>query len=201
MRNVYTNTDKVIKYLNRVVLREFDRLRLLPMDEVNILRSVKRVYRKTAKIAKKRYKLLCDDAYIYALFLCGLKRDSKIKASAMEQRLEAPNPVTKYSFTPEMERKAVRLAEALEATHMDTAEIDKAVKYWARQLTQYAIDMTDWSMLEAYKDAGVKEVMWITVKDGKECQTCYDRDHQIYKIDEVPDKEHWNCRCTILPVK
>lgn len=200
MNDVYKSADKTIKYLNRVVLREFNRLRLLPMDEVNILRTVKSVYRKTARIAEKRYKDMADDAYVFAVLLCGLKRDSKITTQALHDHLEEPNPVTKYSFTPERDRKAVRLAEALEATHMDSEEIDKAVRYWARQLSQYAIDLTDWSMLKAYKDVGVKKVMWVTVPDERRCEECLERDGVIYDIDEVPPKPHWGCRCWLRPI-
>ena len=206
---MYQKCDETIKYLNRVIQREFKRLRLLSIDELNIMRTCKAVYTKTSKEAKKRYRDLAYDAYLYALFLCGMKdRTSKAKKwrdkrldKWLKKFLDTPDPVTKYSFDPETERKYQRTAEALIATEIDKKEIDKAMRYWSQQLGQYSIDVVDASTLEAYKEAGVEKVMWITARDERVCTECGARDRKIYPINAVPPKPHWNCRCTLRPVK
>ena len=143
---IYLDADKAIQYLNRVVLKEFNKLRVLKMDELNVIRTVRSVYEKTALIAKKKYRQLTDDVFVMMLLLCtdGRLSEKSARAAAnktvnekwLNEFLDKPNPVTKYSFDPETERKIQRTAEALLASGISKKEIDKATRYWSQELGQ-----------------------------------------------------------------
>lgn len=202
---MYEYTDKVIKQLNRLYLRLFTRLKLLPFDELNIITSVKEIYQKCLKKAKKRY---LDIAAHYFYEAYALASNSKKKPSDdwinndwLLDMLEEYDPVTLYRFMPEFERKQQRLIEALIASHKKNAEVDKALRFWALQSNQYADKITDQATLRGYKAAGVKKVRWITEKDGKVCPVCKKLNMKVFDINSVPPKPHYRCRCYLLPVK
>lgn len=204
--NVYAPCDKAIRSMNRWNLEEFGKLKMASWDDVNIIRTVVSVYRKSAKRARKRYKKVAFDAFLIGLALCGIVGE---KAEKMAQKavtdewvdkvLTETDFVTLYRFDAEAERKAYRLAEALEVTPDRNAEIDKALKVWSKQLGQYAINFTDYAMLMAYADAGVEYIRWVTQKDERVCGECASYDEEVFRIDEIPTK-HWGCRCDWVPV-
>ena len=88
----------------------------------------------------------------------------------------------------------------LEVAAKWNAEIDKAIRYWSQQCGQYAIDFTDLALMQAFEDAGVEEVEWVTEKDERVCSTCGPMDGKIFPIDDTPAKPHPNCRCHLRPV-
>ncbi len=56
---------------------------------------------------------------------------------------------------------------------------------------------------ETYKEAGVKEVEWLTSLDGRECDECDDLNGNTFPVDDAPTPgadTHPNCRCVLLPV-
>jgi len=203
----YGACDKAIQGMNRSNLEAFGRLKMAKWDELNIIREVKTVYRKSAREAKKRYYEVAIEAYLLMCALCDIPPR---KAHAMAEKaisdewidgvLQETDFVTLYRFDTETERKAYRLAEALEVAENRNAEIDKALRFWSQQLGQYAINFTDYAMIMAMQDAGVKWVEWVTMKDEKVCHECGTLDGRIFPIDEVPAKPHWNCRCRLAPV-
>jgi SPP1 gp7 family putative phage head morphogenesis protein len=77
----------------------------------------------------------------------------------------------------------------------------KAANLWWTQTVQYGISTVDEATLKGFKDMGVKDVRWIAADDEKTCPECGARDNQIYKIDKIPPKPHYGCRCYIVPVK
>ena len=167
----YDFADKAIRDMNRRNLRAFDGLKLLKFDELNVLRSVKRVYEDSIRLAKKRYLQIALDAYHNA------KGKKKIDRDWVLDMLEEYDPVTMYLFTPEAERKRDRTAEAI----LSTPNKDEAT-------------------LQAFRDNGVKKVRWVTAEDEKVCDVCQKRDGKIYPIDKLPPKPHYRCRCTYEPV-
>lgn len=203
---MYEYTDKVIKKLNTAYLRLFTRLKLLSFDELNIMTSVKEVYQKCLKLAKKRYLEIADYYFYRAYELAagkGRKKpsDDWINNDWLLDMLEEYDPVTLYRFIPELERKRQRLIEALIASHKKNAEIDKALRFWALQSNQYADKVTDEATLRGYKAAGIKKVRWITEKDDRVCPVCRKLNMRVFDIDKVPNKPHYRCRCYLLPVK
>ena len=202
---MYEYTDKVIKKLNASYLRLFTRLKLISFDELNIITTVKEIYQKCLKMAKKRYLNIARHYFDKAYALADGKNkktvDDWINNDWLLDMLEEYDPVTLYRFMPEFERKQQRLIEALIASHKKNAEVDKALKYWALQSNQYADNVTDRATLDGYKAAGIKRVRWITEKDGKVCPVCRKLDMRVFDIDKVPSKPHYRCRCYLLPVK
>lgn len=198
----YDTADRAIRDMNRRNLRAFDRLKTLPFDQLNILRSVKKVYSDSVKLAKLRYLQIARDAYIEALVMAGKDRkkaeekaEDDITEDWVLDMLEDYDPVTLYQFLPEAERKKDRLVEALIASHNKNEEVDKALRYWTLQVTRYAINSVDEATLDGFKEAYVKKVRWIAQEDGRVCSVCQERDGKVYEIDKVPPKPHFNCRC------
>ncbi len=206
--DVYAACDKAIKSMDRENVEAFGRLRLAKWDEINIIRTVKAVYEASARKARKRYYEVGFEAYLLGMALCD---EDPAKAHRMAEKAIDPewvdailsdvDMITLYKFDTETERKAYRLAEALEAARNRNAEIDRALRDWSRQLGQYAINVTDYAILQAFVDEGIEKVMWVSERDDRVCKTCHAYDGNVYPIDELPVKPHWGCRCRFLPVR
>lgn len=204
----YGACDKAIQSMNRMSLEAFGQLKMAKWDEINIIRDVKTVYRKSAKQARKRYYEVACEAYILGLMLCGTgaseahrMADKAITLEWVDDVLDQTDFVTLYRFDTETERKAYRLAEALEAATDRNAEIDKALRLWSQQLGQYAINFTDYAIVQAFQDAGVEFAEWVTMRDEKRCVECAALDGQVFRINEVPPKPHLKCRCRLSPTR
>lgn len=203
---VYESCDRAIKALNRQIVEAFGRLKTANLDRVNVIRTVIAVYTESAEKAKKRYRKVGWDAYLLGLLLCGIDGDranrmagKAITATWVDDMMEKTDPVTLYRFDAETERKAYRLAEALEVSPNRNLEIEKAMRLWSRQVGQYAINVTDSAMVRAFQDAGVEMVKWQTQHDERVCNECHAYDGQVFHIGEIPPK-HWNCRCVLIPM-
>lgn len=203
--NIYEACDEAIMGMNRENLKAFGKLKLAKWDEIQIIRTVEAVYRDSAKKARRRYYGVAFEAYILGLAMCGIepKKAHEMAEKAITEEfvdgiLDDVDLVTLYRFNTEAERKAVRLAEAMEAGKDRNAEIDKALRYWSQQLGQYAINMTDYAVVQAFEDAGIKWVRWLTMEDEKVCKECKPRNGKAFRINEIPVK-HWGCRCRIIP--
>ena len=66
-------------------------------------------------------------------------------------------------YAHEVERKCARFAESVIASTARAAEIKTGLRYWSAMVAHYAIEVTDKATVKAYKDCGVKRVMWLTV--------------------------------------
>jgi len=126
--------------------------------------------------------------------------------------LESYNPVTQYLFFPEVERKKSRLVEAVISVQTPkhtkalkiaaiAAAIATAQRLIARQMEQYGDCVTLAATQEAYKDCGVKMVVWHTQEDLKVCPDCDELDKKVFPIDQAPPPQHYNCRCWVSPLK
>lgn len=205
--DIYQSADKAIKTMNRDIIRDFGTLKTAKYDELNIIQSVTQLYRRQQEKARRRYYEVAFEGYLIGMYL--VEMDVK-KAQEMAEKAITPewidrlltevDPVTMYRFDTETERKAQRLAEILSASPTPSREIDRAAVIWSKQTGQYAINATDEAIKQAYIDAGVEMVMWVTARDERVCDECGPRDGKIYSIDEVPPKPHWGCRCVLLPV-
>lgn len=195
---MYEYTDKVIKYLNRQYIALFGKLKAVTsFDELNILQNVNLVYKKADEITREAlyrlavsvYKSLTDsDGFIIT------------KEWLTDNVLEYYDPVTKYVFVNELDRKRSRLFESLVASKNKTDEINKALRLLSAMVANYAITVTDKVTIKAYSDLGYDKVKWITEHDDRRCKVCAKRDGKIYAIDSVPPKPHLLCRCYLEPV-
>lgn len=224
-KKVYESCDKAIKILNRKSMKEFNSLKLADFDNLNVIRTVRKMYRKLAKQAEQEYRKVAYDAYMYGMWLCWLEwEERREKAEKMAEKaitkewvreiLEQTDFVTLYRFDSETERKADRLIEAIAVVEGSDErgaalrsmrfnrndQIDGALRAWSKQVGQYAINVTDYAVLKAFKDAGVEEAEWVTETDHRVCSYCHSMSGKRYKVDEFPSKPHINCRCTAKPV-
>ena len=59
-------------------------------------------------------------------------------------------------YLHEVDRKRSRFAESLIASDTKTKEVETALRYWSAMVTQYAIEVTDAAVKQAYIDDGIK---------------------------------------------
>ena len=205
---IYDGADRAIRVMNRQNLRAFNQLRLADLDELNVVRLVGETYDASVRMAKRHYYEIAVDAYITALLEAGIDNrtatkmaDDNIDNDWILDMLEEADPVTLYAFNTEVGRKKQRLIEALTAAQDKNREIDKALRYWTLQVSQYADNMVYFARLRAFEDAGIEYVRWVTQKDERVCHDCDDLDEEIFPIAEVPPPQHMRCRCRIVPVR
>ena len=205
--NYYEACDQAISSLNRMMVEDFGRLKTVKFDRVNVIQTVVALYRENVKKARKRYYEVAFEAYLLMLALCDIepKEAHRMAEKAIDQEwvkdvLEQTDFVTLYRFDAEAERKAYRLAEALEVATDRSAEIDRAMKAWSIQIGQYAINVTDYAMIQALQDAGVPMARWVDMHDGRVCTDCRQLDGRVFPVDEIPAKPHMRCRCRLEPV-
>lgn len=193
---MYEYTDKVIRYMRKKFIRLFDSFRgNIAFDELNVISSSKSLYEELEEITEESLLMIAKRAYTAN----GGKSDKVITSAWLLEWLNDYNPVTKYVYMHEVERKCSRFAESIIASDNPSAEIDIALRYWSNMVSQYAIDITDKAVEQAYVDNDVEKVVWVTVKDERRCRECRERDGKIYDIAKLPPKPHLGCRCYILP--
>lgn len=199
---IYDYADKVIRDMNKRNLRLFGKLKLLRLDELNIMQTVNRTYDSSAEMAKQRFRWIYEEAYEAAYLLAAGKEkeaDEDLVNDWLLDMLEDYDAVTHYRFNEEAERKKARTAEALIATGVASREVDKALRFWTLQVSQYADRSVYDGRYQAFVDAGVKRVVWQTEEDARVCAECAELDGEIFNIGEVPDKPHFRCRCWLIP--
>lgn len=196
---MYEYTDKVMKRLTRLMVRHFGRLKaksVLDFDEVNDLKKdVDKCYRDCMKDIRQSYLEIARHYYRE-----NDGDDSVIDLMWIKYFLGGFDPVTKYIFDTETDRKRARAFEAL-ASSKNVSEVDKALRLFHAQVKQWADEVTDEAIMDAYMANGIEKVKWKTEEDSRVCRECGERNNEVYAIDSVPDKPHINCRCYLLPIK
>lgn len=199
--NIYEIRDKIVKVYLKKILRRFRQLNqsLLAFDEINSMNAVYTAYDEVVEmsvealkeIAKQTYKWICDEDFIVDMWLSDW--------------LKQADPVMHYKFYDEADRKRSRLFEAVESVRTSAErkkQIDIGMRYWVKQFEQTADNLVDDVVLQAYRDNGVKYVMWMIMNDAKVCNDCYKRNGKIYPIDSPLLRAlHWNCRCWWIPIR
>lgn len=205
---IYDRADEAIRAMNRRNLELFGRLKLMPKDEVNVIRRVRQVYESAAQDARRRYREVAEDAYMQALIEAGVEvyvtrglAKRYITYDWVDDMLDEANWVTEYVFTNETERKAHRLAEALEAGVDRDLAVDKALRQWTLQAGEYADIAVARARYDAFLEAGVEYVEWKTQKDERVCEECGPLDGEVFELEQAPMCPlHYRCRCTLRPV-
>ena len=193
---MYEYTDVIIRYLNKRFIEVFYRLKsLVSFDELNVLQSTRLIYDELMQITEE--KLLELAVYYYN----GTVKNPKtnIDREWLYLILDDYDPITKYVFLHEVERKRARLAESILASQNKSNEIDTALRYWSAMVAQYAIEVTDAATKQAYIDDGVERVMWVSMLDDRRCKECEKREGKVYDIFDVSPKPHIGCRCYLVP--
>lgn len=199
--NIYEIRDKIVKIYLKKILRRFRQLNqsLLSFDEINSMTAVYTAYDEVVEmsvealkeIAKQTYRWICDEDFLVDMWLSDW--------------LKQADPVMHYKFYDEADRKRSRLFEAVESVRTSAErkkQIEVGMRYWVKQFEQTADNLVDDVVLQAYRDNGVKYVMWMIMNDAKVCNDCYRRKGKIYPIDSPLLRAlHWNCRCWWIPIR
>lgn len=199
---MYEHSDKAIAAINRRIQHEFAVLKrsIMAFDEIWQLQyAVNDCYRNILNEAKRCYMEVANNAY---KDVTG--RDSMFDYLWVERFLMRYDPVTKYVFTHEFDRKRARTFEAVVCTQRRAdlwKELKLAMTQLAVQTKQASDEVTDESTLQAYKDSGVQYVQWVSETDGRVCSECRKRNGRIYDITKAPDKPHIRCRCRLVSVQ
>lgn len=202
---LFEQTDKIVKAYLKLILKRFRKIqRGLSFDELNILNSVNREWAEMDDLMRDCLFEIVLFYYIAACKTCKKDYDDQEIAMWYAGLMDGYDPVTHYSFFPESDRKRARLIEALLSVKKlqdRKKQLDLAMKYLARQLTQTADDVTIAAILKGFEDAGVTKVRWVTKHDDRVCAECEPLDGQVFKIDKMPMlPQHINCRCFVVPV-
>lgn len=199
--NIYEIRDKIVKVYLKKILRRFRQLNqsLLSFDEINSMNAVYTAYDDVVsmsvdalkEIAKQTYRWICDEDFLVDMWLSDW--------------LKQADPVMHYKFYDEADRKRSRLFEAVESVRTSAErkkQIEVGMRYWVKQFEQTADNLVGDVVLQAYRDNGVKYVMWMIMNDAKVCNDCYRRKGKIYPIDSPLLRAlHWNCRCWWIPIR
>lgn len=190
MKDYYGNADKIAASLKKLAVKHFYDFgnRITQFDEIHKMKAAKELYKELFDEVKVAFLRLAKSYY------------RKITSDWLDDYLLEYNPVTKYVFEHEVERKEGRLAEAVIASITPKDELETALRLWVNMITQYTIDIADRATIDRLKSEGVKEVMWVTEGDEKVCSVCNKRGGNVYDIDKVPPKPHLNCRCWVVKV-
>ena len=194
----YRETDKLMEPLTRKIVREFGKLKrsVLAFDDINKLKNATNecyaachtaTIQTYVKIAKHYYKE------------CGGTGDTVINILFIDLMLNEYDPVTKYIFATEWDRKRARAVESIIGGR-NPKDVDTAMKYLHGQIRQWGDEVTDNAVLTAYADKGIKKVKWKTEEDSRVCKECGELNDKIFPIKSVPDKPHIGCRCRLLPL-
>ena len=189
---MYEYKDRVIKYLDKKYIAMFGKLRALAsFDELNVIREVKELYGRLDRLTRQMFLKIAR--HTYGEF--GREDPGGIDAEWVDCLLEGYDPVTKYVFDHEVERKAARCAESLIASTSKSAEVKTALRLWSLMVREYAVRVTREAAKKAYTDIGELKWRWRTVKDEKVCGICSRRNGKIYYASNYPDPPHIGCRC------
>ena len=196
MRNldIYEQADKVSAYIMKQYSREFPKYQM-KSDELNTITKSKQLYSWLDKITREAYLMLANLIYQHYA-----DDDGDLAEAWLSGILDDYDPVTKYVYTNEWERKRQRYAEGMIAGTDKQFESKLAMRLLARQAIQYTITVADEAQLDAYRANGIKRVRWIAEDDARTCSVCAKRDGKVYAIDKIPQKPHYGCRCRFAPV-
>lgn len=192
-------TDKMISLIEKQLIQRYSRLRsLVSFDELNVMDEVNTLYSELLRIIKKSYLILAQQVYTET----RRERDLRsLDEEWVDGLLTGYDPVSKYVFTHEMDRRCARLIEAVLASSDRVAEIDKALRQMSFMYRLYADRITDEAVMQAYEDDGIDFVKWVATIDSKTCRICRRRNGRIYARVFCPEDPHPNCRCRREPVE
>lgn len=189
----YEYTDKVIAYIDKQLIERYSRLKsLASFDEMNVLQEVNALYQEIDIIVHNAFLKLANKVYAENVRKTQLR---SLDEQWVDTLLSAYDPVSKYVFAHEEDRKCARLIEALIASTTKTQEVDAALRSMSLMCRIYAVRVTDEAVLQAFRDDEEDLAQWVAEKDEKTCSVCHSRDGKIYELDLLPPKPHINCRC------
>lgn len=192
---MYERVDRVIDYLNKRFIKLFNEARVIikDFDELNIISYSKNLYNNIDIITKEALLELAKAT------VKDLGLDIEITLVWLLERLNEYNPTTKFVYSNELERKRQLFVEGMIASENKNQELDICLRSVSKMVAQYVLEISDSALIYGYKEMGIQLVVWKTEEDKKVCEHCKKLNNKVFKIDNVPPKQHWNCRCYVLP--
>lgn len=190
---MYEKTDKVVAYLGKQFAKLFKRV--TSFDELNVIEVSHDIYDEAVKITEEEVTRLVKSVYNSTSEKGNISSSDAL--SFVLALMLAYNPVTKYIYKNEIDRKRARFAEGVISSDTPQEEVALANRLLLAMNRQFAEDATFEAVIKAYKDDGVKKVRWVTAEDDKRCKECKERHGKIYRINKVPPKPHRYCRCYV----
>lgn len=212
---MYEYMDSRLKSVKKKLETEFAHLGAMGFDALNVVN--------TRKLTKQMYdRLLTNNEAAYLRVAKNAYKEARKRATGMgysgDEETEITgdwlftillgyNLVTGYLYDKEAERKRLRLNEQILTARefgdrdMYRNSLRKSMNLWWTQTQQYGIEVVDETTIQAYMDAGVDKVRWVTTLDERTCEVCRKRNNKIYDIARVPAKTHYACRCRLEPVE
>ena len=190
---MYQKTDKVIAYLSKQYSKLFRRV--MSFDELNVINVSHEIFDEAVILTEREVTRLVKA--VYDSKREGGQISSEDALSLVLTLMLAYNPVTKYVYRNEMDRKRARFAEGVIASDSPREEIALATRLMIATNKQFAEDATFEAAVQAYRDDGVEHVRWVTAADDRRCAECKSRHGKIYPINNIPPKPHRYCRCYI----
>ena len=178
-------------------------------DELNITgvkKHIEKLYKKSRSIIMEEFAniiLLLGQEVADEARALGYDGDIEdLDEGWVEEFFEEYSPVTKYVFSNEIDRKKSYLFEALVADMTTKHQsYTKAERLLSNQVKQGGIEFDDAVAKAVYKKLGVEKVRWIAEDDSRTCGVCRELDNKVFPLEEVPPKQHHNCRCYLLPIR
>jgi len=195
--NPYRKTDKTISWLNKQYAKLFRKV--TSFDELNVIEVSHEIYDEALKLVKQEAARLVKTVYDSNRNTGSISSGDAL-AFVLALML-AYNPVTKYVYENELDRKRARFAEGVIASDTPREEVALAQRLLVAMNKQFADDVTYYAQIQALEDDGVKKVRWVSSVDDRRCKLCRERHGKIYPIDEIPDKPHIHCRCYVERVE
>ena len=198
--NEYSLADRAIELLKKKAVRRFEDAKSkaagVKFDELNVMGICKDLY---AALDSDNFRVFLELA-IKKYLATEPHGDEEPDDEWLMDYLIEYDPVTKYIYKNEVERKRDRLAEAVNASTQKMTEFNRGLGYWVQMTEHYADSVSDATTLKAFRDADIKKVGWNTQLDNRVCKDCGKRDGVVYSIDNAPSKPHWKCRCYLTAV-
>ena len=204
---MYKLLDKLLAVEMKRIRASFNHLGSMGFDELNVVntrKATQKMYDGFLKDNEAIYLKVAKDAYKRAT--TG-KKKTEIDREWLLGVLAGYNLVTGYLYNTEAERKRLRLNEQILTARefgnrqMFQGSLRRSANLWWTQTSQYGISVVDEATIKGFKDMGVKRVRWVAADDEKTCEICGGRDNKIYKINKIPPKPHYGCRCYVVPIE
>ena len=190
---MYQKTDKVIAYLSKQYAKLFRQV--TSFDELNVIDVSHKIFDEAVILTEREVTRLVK--IVYDSKREGGEITTEDALNLVLTLMLAYNPVTKYVYRNEIDRKRSRFVEGVIASDNPREEVALAERLLIATNKQFAEDATFEAAIQAYKDDGVERVRWVTAEDDRRCQECKSRHGKIYPINNIPPKPHRYCRCYI----
>lgn len=204
---LYRRLDQYAELIRKKIKQEFNRLLLAGFDELNVVRTkelTKTIYERVDRMNRQHYADICEWTFEWVYVQYGKDPPDGDWTKVVDDWLKGYDPVTKYVYDAELERKRLRLNEGILASreYQDRPGLEDVVRTAANllltQSLQYGLDLIGEMEERAYEAAGGEDglIQYHSCNDSRTCGECKGYDGQVFRASEAPRIPiHARCRC------